>query len=341
MTIALQPALGGLRPGTDSRLLQRAESERRAVWPVLTAALIHLLFFLPWPEPAPAERAAGEQPVSVDVDLVDDRQRGDKKDQPARPPQEVKEARPLETPPPPAATEKGDQPVQDQIPAASDRPADRDQSPPEKPSPQSLAESAPEPPSPVPPAPSSPAPLSLPESAEGTVPAPRPAPQLPKPPPPKAEPPAQQPRQLAQPPAERRPVQPENRPAPPQPAPTWQPQIQTVPAPQPLKEAPSHSLQQNLPSIGYVKQVTAALNRVKSYPEKARAAGQQGVVIVRFTIARSGAVGQVNVVRSSGSEALDEAGLALVRRAAPYPPLPEDFSGNVMTLTLPLSFGLR
>ena len=44
---------------------------------------------------------------------------------------------------------------------------------------------------------------------------------------------------------------------------------------------------------------------------------------------------------AEGSEALDEAGLALVRRAAPFPPLPDDFSGPLLTLTLPLSFGLR
>ena len=68
------------------------------------------------------------------------------------------------------------------------------------------------------------------------------------------------------------------------------------------------------------------------------AGNEQGNVILRLTVARDGRVMDVGVARSSGSNTLDAASLALARAASPYPPLPPELTGNQITFILPLNY---
>ena len=70
-----------------------------------------------------------------------------------------------------------------------------------------------------------------------------------------------------------------------------------------------------------------------------RAGGQPGEVLVRFTVLASGQLAGVSVARSSGNGAVDEAGLAAVRRAAPFPPIPPAAGRADWTFDVPLAFG--
>lgn len=70
-----------------------------------------------------------------------------------------------------------------------------------------------------------------------------------------------------------------------------------------------------------------------------RAGGQRGEVVVRFTVSADGRVSGLVVARSSGSGAVDEAGLAIVRRAAPFPPIPPAAGRSDWTFDVPLAFG--
>ncbi|WP_163566420.1 energy transducer TonB, partial [Klebsiella pneumoniae] len=79
------------------------------------------------------------------------------------------------------------------------------------------------------------------------------------------------------------------------------------------------------------------LHRAKVYPQAERDRGQQGHAAVRFAITRAGGATGVALVRSSGNAALDQAAIAMVHRAAPFPPLPAEFGPSVMTLTAPVS----
>ena len=67
----------------------------------------------------------------------------------------------------------------------------------------------------------------------------------------------------------------------------------------------------------YLGRVNARLQRGKRYPRSA--GGAEGTVLVGFTIARSGAVSGLRVVRSSGNGDLDGAALENVSRVAPFP----------------------
>ena len=66
-------------------------------------------------------------------------------------------------------------------------------------------------------------------------------------------------------------------------------------------------------------------------PESARL-GERGRVGIVFEILKDGAVPQLRLVASSGSDPLDRAALAGLRTSIPFPPLPEEFTGNHLVL---------
>jgi len=66
-------------------------------------------------------------------------------------------------------------------------------------------------------------------------------------------------------------------------------------------------------------------------PESARL-GEKGRVGIVFEILKDGTVPQLRLVASSGSDALDRAALAGIHASIPFPPLPEEFTGNHLVL---------
>jgi len=66
-------------------------------------------------------------------------------------------------------------------------------------------------------------------------------------------------------------------------------------------------------------------------PESARL-GEKGRVGIVFEILKDGSVPQLRMVASSGSDPLDRAALAGIHASIPFPPLPEEFTGNHLVL---------
>jgi protein TonB len=64
-------------------------------------------------------------------------------------------------------------------------------------------------------------------------------------------------------------------------------------------------------------------------------------VIVGFSIDHGGHLIASHVARSSGSPALDEEGLAMLKRASPLPPPPDQILRPTLELTLPIQFRIR
>lgn len=85
--------------------------------------------------------------------------------------------------------------------------------------------------------------------------------------------------------------------------------------------------------------LAAHLERHRRYPASARASGVEGVVHLSFTIDPSGRVLAQSVARSSGSPALDQAAIDMIRRASPLPPPPEATAS--VSVTAPVNFRLR
>ncbi|MBV8916446.1 MAG: energy transducer TonB [Acetobacteraceae bacterium] len=84
--------------------------------------------------------------------------------------------------------------------------------------------------------------------------------------------------------------------------------------------------------------LAAWLQEHKTYPDDARRDGEEGRVVVRFTLDRSGTVTDVMLVSSSGHPILDGAAITLLRRARlPPPPAP---APEHLSITLPIRYSL-
>ena len=91
-------------------------------------------------------------------------------------------------------------------------------------------------------------------------------------------------------------------------------------------------------AMSYSFIVGGMLERVKHYPETARQRGAKGIAIIGFVLDESGRIASVSLLRSSGEADLDAESVALVNRAAPFPPPPP---GAQDSFAIEVSFGMR
>jgi periplasmic protein TonB len=83
--------------------------------------------------------------------------------------------------------------------------------------------------------------------------------------------------------------------------------------------------------------VRGMLERVKHYPETARQRRAKGIAIIVFVLDESGQITSVSLLRSSGEADLDAESVALVSRAAPFPPPPP---GAQDSFAIEVAFGM-
>lgn len=90
-------------------------------------------------------------------------------------------------------------------------------------------------------------------------------------------------------------------------------------------------------AMSYRLIVGGMLERVKHYPEQALQRGVKGRAAIGFVLDRSGGVASVVLLRSSSDAELDAESVALVRRAAPFPVVPD---GAQHSFTVEVAFGM-
>ena len=83
------------------------------------------------------------------------------------------------------------------------------------------------------------------------------------------------------------------------------------------------------------------LQQYKRYPTAAQAKGEQGVVLLGFSVDRSGRVLAHRIVQSSGHADLDQEVMEMIVRAQPLPAFPPSMTQEKLDLTVPIRFSLR
>jgi protein TonB len=83
------------------------------------------------------------------------------------------------------------------------------------------------------------------------------------------------------------------------------------------------------------------LQQFKRYPSDAQARGDEGVVLLSFSVDRTGHVLAHQIVRGSGHPALDAEVMSMIERAQPLPPFPATMTDAKLDLTVPIRFSLR
>ena len=108
--------------------------------------------------------------------------------------------------------------------------------------------------------------------------------------------------------------------------------------PAPLTTAPPPPRPSAAQLSSWHRKIAIQLERHKNYPAAAQAHHETGVATVAFTIDREGKVVATRVINSSGFASLDQATIATVHRAAPFPPPPANLPGPTFDFTVPILF---
>jgi periplasmic protein TonB len=86
----------------------------------------------------------------------------------------------------------------------------------------------------------------------------------------------------------------------------------------------------------YLVTIKKRILQIWEYPKKAYEKNDEGVVVVKMSIDASGSLAETNLMSSSGSTLLDDGALSIVKRAAPFEPLPDSY--NLSRLHIVASF---
>lgn len=90
----------------------------------------------------------------------------------------------------------------------------------------------------------------------------------------------------------------------------------------------------------YAGKVRALLERYKRYPSEARYDKIEGTVMLRFQLGRNGSVLDWSIISSSGDASLDEEAARMLRRASPFPDIPNELGRDRLELVVPVAFSL-
>lgn len=91
----------------------------------------------------------------------------------------------------------------------------------------------------------------------------------------------------------------------------------------------------------YYGKLALWLAKHKRYPREAKKSRITGLVTVRFTIGSDGQLLGYELVKSSQQPLLDEAALAMLKLASPFPAIPPQLGVSQLTVTLPVEYSLK
>lgn len=107
----------------------------------------------------------------------------------------------------------------------------------------------------------------------------------------------------------------------------------------PVSTGPSPPASATSVAASWKQTLVAHVAKQQRYPTEAR--GRQGVVNIAFTLDRHGGVANSRIAKSSGSSALDNEALDMIKRAAPFPTPPAEIPDNELSFVIPIQFAAR
>ncbi len=90
--------------------------------------------------------------------------------------------------------------------------------------------------------------------------------------------------------------------------------------------------------VTYFTKIKQLIESQWEYPELALRYGLQGRLALEFTIGGNGRLDQLRLIRSSGSQLLDEEALRAIKAAAPFPPIPSWIKPNPLSISASMEY---
>ena len=90
--------------------------------------------------------------------------------------------------------------------------------------------------------------------------------------------------------------------------------------------------------VTYFTKIKQLIESHWEYPEVALRYGLQGRLALQFMIGANGQLEQLQLVRSSGSQVLDEEAVRAIKAAAPFPPIPPWIKPNPLFISASMEY---
>ncbi|MCF6147868.1 MAG: energy transducer TonB [Candidatus Kuenenia sp.] len=91
----------------------------------------------------------------------------------------------------------------------------------------------------------------------------------------------------------------------------------------------------------YQDMVKQRIEDARKYPYWAKKQGMEGIVYLSFTVLSRGSCRNIFITRSSGSKIFDDEAVNTVKRASPFPPIPEEISSSYIRMEVAVVFVLH
>ena len=90
--------------------------------------------------------------------------------------------------------------------------------------------------------------------------------------------------------------------------------------------------------VTYFSKIKQLIESQWEYPELALRYGLQGRLALEFSIGGNGWLDQLRLIRSSGSQLLDDEALRAIKAAAPFPPIPPWIKPNPLSISASMEY---
>lgn len=90
--------------------------------------------------------------------------------------------------------------------------------------------------------------------------------------------------------------------------------------------------------VTYFSKIKQLIESQWEYPELALRYGLQGRLALQFMIGANGQLEQLRLIRSSGSQVLDEEAVRAIKAAAPFPPIPPWIKPNPLLISASMEY---
>jgi protein TonB len=90
--------------------------------------------------------------------------------------------------------------------------------------------------------------------------------------------------------------------------------------------------------VTYFTKIKQLIESHWEYPELALRYGLQGKLSLEFTIGANGQLERLRLVRSSGSQLLDDEAVRAIQAAAPFPPIPSWIKPNPLSISAAMEY---
>jgi protein TonB len=95
------------------------------------------------------------------------------------------------------------------------------------------------------------------------------------------------------------------------------------------------------PLSRYVSKIRVMIAENKQYPKRARYLGQEGTVVLKITIEKSGKIKKLKVEKAPNSQILVNASKDLLKKIVKFPSIPDDVLLQELSLNIPIVYQLE